>query len=122
MGLKFKTKKRIPSFKRDDIAGTGSGFAGLVFEIDTEGNDLQCDTEADPTIHEFLDKMVTKLQLQSVDDMENKSSSVDFFDSVKSPDCIDETSDETPSFAVLPGEEVVDCVPDKHDDSERTYP
>ena len=101
----------IPSLKRDDIAGTGSGFAGLVFEIDTEGNDLQCDTEADPTMNEFLDKMVTKLQLQCVDNMERKSSSV------KSPDCIDETSDETPSFAVLPGEEIVDCVSDKHEDS-----
>ena len=51
------------------------------------------------------------------DNIKSESSSVDFFDSVKSPDYIDEESDETSSFAVLPGEEIVDCVSDKHEDS-----
>jgi len=106
----------------NDVEDTDSDFARILQEIDTEGKDVRSGTEEDPKVNEFLNKMLAKLHMQSADDLSKKSSSLEFFESVKSPGYIDEASDEDPSFVVLPGEEIVDCVPDKYEDSEKSSP
>lgn len=89
----------------------------VMYDIDTEGHDLELETEANrPSINEFLNKMVTKLQAQPVG-LERKSSSINLLASIKSSDYIDQALDETSSFLESPGEEIVGRVPDKHEDS-----